>query len=154
TDCSRRHSEFDYGTCADPLARSSGRESKSGVGLQRHSRDSFGHRFGRDRWFFNPWSTVKTSSMDKFTNRQWSVILQLSDQSLPDLPSSDVPTIRDLTRDESQRMLLRNGAIAPNQFGKVYMLRDGVPAARAAVLETAFAKTFTDRNFLADVEKS
>jgi tripartite-type tricarboxylate transporter receptor subunit TctC len=104
--------------------------------------------------FFNPWSTVKTSSMDKFTNGQWSVILQLSDQSLPDLPSSNVPTIRDLTQDESQRMLLRYGAVAPNQFGKVYMLRDGVPAERAAALEAAFAKTFTDRNFLADAEKS
>ena len=104
--------------------------------------------------FFNPWSTVKTSSMDKFTSGQWSVILQLSDQSLPDLPSSNVPTIRDLTRDEDQRMLLRYGAIAPNQFGKVYMLRDGVSAARAAALEAASAKTFADRNFLADAEKS
>ena len=63
-------------------------------------------------------------------------------------------TIRDLTRDEDQRMLLRYGAIAPNQFGKVYMLRDGVSAARAAALEAAFAKTFADRNFLADAEKS
>jgi hypothetical protein len=92
--------------------------------------------------------------MDKFTSGQWSVILQLSDQSLPDLPSSNVPTIHDLTRDEDQRMLLRYGAIAPNQFGKVYMLRDGVSAARAAALEAAFAKTFADRNFLADAEKS
>ena len=104
--------------------------------------------------FFNPWSTVKASSLEKFTNGQWSVILQLSDQPLPDLPSSNVPTIRDLTRDESQRMLLRYGAIAPNQFGKVYMLRDGVPADRAAALEAAFARTFADRNFLADAEKS
>jgi tripartite-type tricarboxylate transporter receptor subunit TctC len=104
--------------------------------------------------FFNPWSTVKASSLEKFTNGQWSVILQLSDQPLPDLPSSNVPTIRDLTRDESQRMLLRYGAIAPNQFGKVYMLRDGVPADRAAALEVAFARTFADRNFLADAEKS
>jgi tripartite-type tricarboxylate transporter receptor subunit TctC len=104
--------------------------------------------------FFNPWSTVKTSSLEKFTSGQWSVILQLSDQSLPDLPSSDIPTIRDLTRDESQRMLLRYGAIAPNQFGKVYLLRDGVPAERAGALEAAFVKTFADRNFLADAEKS
>ena len=104
--------------------------------------------------FFNPWSTVKASSLEKFTNGQWSVILQLSDQPLPDLPSSNVPTIRDLTRDESQRMLLRYGAIAPNQFGKVYMLRDGVPADRAAALEAAFARTFVDQNFLADAEKS
>jgi len=104
--------------------------------------------------FFNPWSTVKASSLDKFTSGQWSVILQLSDQPLPDLPASNVPTIRDVTRDESQRMLLRYGAIAPNQFGKVYMLRDGVPADRAAALEVAFARTFADRDFLADAEKS
>ena len=104
--------------------------------------------------FFNPWSTVKASSLEKFTDGQWSVILQLSDQPLPDLPSNNVPTIRDLTRDESQRMLLRYGAIAPNQFGKVYMLRDGVPADRAAALEVAFTRTFADRSFLADAEKS
>src|SRR4029453_7191473 len=68
--------------------------------------------------FFNPWSTVKASSLEKFTDGQWSVILQLSDQPLPDLPSSNVPTIRDLTRDESQRMLLRYGAIAPNHLAR------------------------------------
>jgi tripartite-type tricarboxylate transporter receptor subunit TctC len=104
--------------------------------------------------FFNPWSTVKVSSLEKFTSGQWSVILQLSDQTLPDLPSSGVPTIADLTRDEGQRMVLRYGTVAPNQFGKVYMLRDGVPADRAAALEAAFARTFADRSFLADAEKS
>jgi tripartite-type tricarboxylate transporter receptor subunit TctC len=104
--------------------------------------------------FFNPWSTVKASSLEKFTSGQWSVILQLGDQPLADLPSSNVPTIADLTRDESQRMLLRYGTVAPNQFGKVYMLRAGVPADRAAALEAAFASTFADRSFLADAEKS
>ena len=104
--------------------------------------------------FFNPWSTIKTSSSEKFTNGQWSVILQLGDQPLPDLPSKNVPTIADLTRDENQRMLLRYGTVAPNQFGKVYMLRDGVPVDRAAALEAAFAKTFKDKSFLADAQKS
>jgi tripartite-type tricarboxylate transporter receptor subunit TctC len=104
--------------------------------------------------FFNPWSTVKTSSLEKFTSGQWSVILQLSDQRLPDLPSPSVPTIQDLAHDENQRMLLRYGAIAPNQFGKVYMLRDGVPADRATALEGAFARIFADPSFLADAEKS
>jgi tripartite-type tricarboxylate transporter receptor subunit TctC len=104
--------------------------------------------------FFNPWSTVKASSLEKFTSGQWSVILQLSDQSLPDLPSANIPTIADLTADENQRMLLRYGTLAPNQFGKVYMLRPGVPADRAAALEAAFARTFADRNFQAEAEKS
>jgi tripartite-type tricarboxylate transporter receptor subunit TctC len=104
--------------------------------------------------FFNPWSTVKASSAEKFTSGEWSVILQLTDRSLPDLPSANVPTINALTANESRRMLLRYGTLAPNQFGKVYMLRPGVPADRAAALEAAFAGTFADPNFQADAAKS
>jgi hypothetical protein len=33
------------------------------------------------------------------------------------------------------------------------MLRPGVPADRAAVLEAVFAKTFADRNFQAEAQK-
>jgi hypothetical protein len=51
-------------------------------------------------------------------------------------------------------MLLRYGALAPNQFGKVYVLRPGVPADRAAVLEAAFARTFAGRNFQAEAERA
>ena len=103
--------------------------------------------------FFNPWSTVKPSSLDKFKNGDWSVIAQLADQPLPDLPANSIPTIPELTKDENQRLLLRYGTSAPNQFGKVYMLPLAVPADRAAALEAAFAKTLTDKSFLAEAEK-
>lgn len=103
--------------------------------------------------FFNPWSTVKPSSLDKFNSGDWAVIAQLADQPLPDLPAQNVPTIADLTNDPNQRMLLRYGTNAPNQFGKVYMLPMGVPGDRAAALEHAFVRTFADKNFLADAEK-
>ena len=93
--------------------------------------------------FFNPWSTVKPSSPDKFKSGDWSVIAQLTDQPLPDLPANNIPTINELTKDENQRLLLRYGTSAPNQFGKVYMLPMGVPADRAAALEAAFAKTLS-----------
>jgi len=103
--------------------------------------------------FFNPWSTVKPSSPDKFKSGEWSVLAQLTDQPLRDLPSSNIPTIPDLTKDQSQRMLLRYGTSAPNQFGKVYMLPRTVPADRAAALEAAFSKTLADKVFLSDAEK-
>lgn len=103
--------------------------------------------------FFNPWSTVKPSSPDKFKSGEWSVIAQLTDQPLHDLPAKDIPSIPDLTKDESRRMLLRYGASAPNQFGKVYMVPRTVPADRAAALEDAFAKTLTDKTFLREAEK-
>ncbi|MSP37645.1 MAG: hypothetical protein EXR70_04055 [Deltaproteobacteria bacterium] len=103
--------------------------------------------------FFNPWSTVKPSSTDKFKSGEWSVLLQLTDQPLRDLPATNIPTINDIAKDENQRALLRYGTSAPNQFGKVYMLPAAVPAERAAVLESAFAKTLADKSFLADAEK-
>ena len=103
--------------------------------------------------FFNPWSTVKPSSPDKFKSGEWSVLAQLTDEPLRDLPSSNIPTIPDLTKDQSQRMLLRYGTSAPNQFGKVYMLPRTVPADRAAALEAAFSKTLADKIFLSDAEK-
>lgn len=104
--------------------------------------------------FFNPWSTIKPTAAEKFQTGDWSVIAQLGDQPLRDLPASGIPTIPEFTRDEHQRALLRYGTSAPNQFGKVYMLPPGVPVAIAAALEAAFTKTLTDRAFLADAAKS
>jgi tripartite-type tricarboxylate transporter receptor subunit TctC len=104
--------------------------------------------------FFNPWSTIKPTALDKFKSGEWKVIAQLGDQPLSDLPAANIPTIPDLTKDESLRALLRYGASAPNQFGKVYMLPPGVPADRAAALENAFAKTLSDKSFLVEAEKS
>jgi len=108
---------------------------------------------GEVHGFFNPWSTVKTSSPEKFKSGDWSVLAQLTDLPLRDLPSSNIPTIPDLIKDEGQRMLLRYGTSAPNQFGKVYMLPRTVPADRANALEAAFAKTLADKTFLSDAEK-
>jgi len=104
--------------------------------------------------FFNPWSTIKPTALDKFKSGEWSVIAQLTDQPLRDLPAAGIPTIAELTKDENHRLLLRYGTSAPNQFGKVYVLPGGVAAERAAALETAFTKAFSDKSLLADAEKS
>jgi len=104
--------------------------------------------------FFNPWSTIKPTAWDKFKSGEWLVLAQLTDQPLRDLPANGIPTIPELTKDETQRSLLRYGTSAPNQFGKVYMLPPGVSTERAAALEAAFTKTFRDKTFLADAEKS
>ena len=104
--------------------------------------------------FFNPWSTIKPTALDKFKSGEWLVIAQLTDQPLRDLPATGIPTIVDLTKDETHRLLLRYGTSAPNQFGKVYMLPLAVSADRAAALETAFLTAFSDQSFLADAEKS
>lgn len=104
--------------------------------------------------FFNPWSTIKSTALDKFNSGEWRVIAQLTNHPLSDLPTGNVPTIPELTKDKAIRALLYYGAAAPNQFGKAYMLPPGVPMERAAALETAFTKALKDRGFLKDAKKS
>jgi tripartite-type tricarboxylate transporter receptor subunit TctC len=103
--------------------------------------------------FFNSWTSAKITSMDKFRSGEWSILAQLGDDPIPDLPVANVPTIPMLGKTNEQRQLLRFGTSVPNQFGKVYVLAAGVPQDRAAALEAAFAKAFTDKELLAEAEK-
>jgi tripartite-type tricarboxylate transporter receptor subunit TctC len=103
--------------------------------------------------FVNTWQSLKITSVDKIKNGEWSLLAQLSEKPIKDLPTSNVPTIPMLTKNNDQQQLLRFGASTPNQFGKVYILPPGTPGDRAASLEVAFAKTFADKEFLADADK-
>lgn len=108
---------------------------------------------GEVEGFFNTWTSSKITSMDKFKTGEWTIVAQLGDEPLPDLPFPNVPTIPMLAKNDEQRQLLRFGTSVPNQFGKVYLLAAGVPPDRAMALETAFARAFADKELLADAEK-
>jgi tripartite-type tricarboxylate transporter receptor subunit TctC len=108
---------------------------------------------GEVEGFFNTSTSSKITSMDKFKTGEWTILAQLGDEPLPDLPSPNVPTIPMLAKNDEQRQLLRFGTSVPNQFGKVYLLATGVPSDRALALETAFARAFADKELLADAEK-
>jgi tripartite-type tricarboxylate transporter receptor subunit TctC len=101
----------------------------------------------------NSWESSKVTSLDRIKNGDWQILAQLGDNPVAELPVKNVPTIPQIAKTEEQRQLLRFGAAAPNQFGKVYVVSPGVPPDRAAALETALARTFTDKEFLADAEK-
>jgi len=103
--------------------------------------------------FFNTWTSSKITSMDKFKTGEWSILAQLGDEPIRDLPVANVPAIPALGKNDEQRQLLRFGTSIPNQFGKVYLLAAGVPQDRAAALEAAFAKAFTDKELLAEADK-
>lgn len=103
--------------------------------------------------FCNSWESTKVTSLDRVRNGEWQVLAQIGDQPIAALPVKNVPTIAQIAKTEEQQQLLRFGAWAPNQFAKVYSLPPGTPADRAAVLETALAKTFADKEFLAEAEK-
>lgn len=103
--------------------------------------------------FFNTWTSVKITSLDKFRSGEWLVLAQLADDPIPDLTIPNVPTIPAIVKNEEQRQLLLFGTSVPNQFGKVYVIGPGVPPERAAALESAFAKAFADKQLLAEAEK-
>ena len=103
--------------------------------------------------FFNSWESTKVTSLDRVKNGDWQILAQLGDQPIAALPVKNVPTIAQIAKTEEQQQLLRFGAYAPNQFAKVYTVPPGTPADRAAALESALTKTFTDKEFLADADK-
>ncbi|HEY7558511.1 MAG TPA: tripartite tricarboxylate transporter substrate-binding protein [Candidatus Binatia bacterium] len=108
---------------------------------------------GEVEGFVNTWQSLKITSIDKFKNGEWLILAQLSEKPIKDLPTSNVPTIPMLAKNSEQQQLLKFGTSTPNAFGKVYVLAPGAPADRAAALEAAFAKTFADKELLADAEK-
>jgi len=101
----------------------------------------------------NSWESSKVTSLDPIKNGDWQILAQLGDNPIADLPVKNVPTIPQIAKTEEQRQLLRFGAAAPNQFGKVYVIPPAVPQERAAALELALTKTFADKEFLAEAEK-
>jgi tripartite-type tricarboxylate transporter receptor subunit TctC len=103
--------------------------------------------------FLNSWESTKITSLDKVKSGEWLILAQLGDNPIAELPATNVPTIPQIAKTEEQRQLIRFGAAAPNQFGKVYVVAPTVPQDRSAALEAALAKTFVDKEFLADAEK-
>ena len=103
--------------------------------------------------FFNTWTSSKVTSLDKVKSGEWLLLAQLTEKPMKDLIVSNVPTIQQISRSEEQRMLLKYGTSTPNDFGKVYVLPPGVPAERAAALESAFAKVFKDKELIAEADK-
>ena len=103
--------------------------------------------------FFNTWTSSKVTSMDKVKSGEWLVLAQLTETPMKDLIVPNVPTIQKIARSEEQRLLLKYGTSTPNDFGKVYVIPSGVPADRAAALESAFEKVFKDKELIADADK-
>jgi len=108
---------------------------------------------GEVEGFFNTWTSSKVTSFDKIKNGEWLVLAQLSESPIKDLIIPNVPTIPQIAKTNEQRLIMKFGTSTPNDFGKVYVLPPGVPADRAAALETAFARAMADKELLADADK-
>lgn len=108
---------------------------------------------GEVEGFFNTWTSVKITSLDKVKNGEWLILAQMGDRPIKDLPFPAIPTIAKVARNDEQHQILRFGTSVPNDFGKAYVLAPDVPEDRAQALEEAFHKSLADKELLSEAAK-
>lgn len=102
---------------------------------------------------FNGWASLKSSNWNRIQKGEWLILLQVSEDPIPDLPGK-VPMIFSLAKNPEDRQLIRLTTLVPYQFARPLLVGPRVPAQRVATLANAFAKTMADPKFLAEAEKA
>ena len=97
------------------------------------------------------YSSITTMRPDWLRDKTIRILLQLSLTKHPDLP--DVPTVMELARTDAQREILRL-LFAQSAMGRVLFAPPGLPKAMVDAHRQAFDRMLSDKEFLADVERS
>jgi tripartite-type tricarboxylate transporter receptor subunit TctC len=103
---------------------------------------------GRCGW---SWSSVKSTHKSWLDDKRMIVLIQLSLNKHPDLP--DVPLVMDYAKTDEQRQILKM-VFARNVMGRPFLAPPNLPPDRAVTLRKAFTDTMTDKDFLAEAEKT
>jgi tripartite-type tricarboxylate transporter receptor subunit TctC len=103
---------------------------------------------GRCGW---SWSSVKSTHKSWLDDKKMIVLVQLSLAKHPEMP--DVPLVMDFAKTDEQRAILKM-LFARNVMGRPYLAPPNLPADRVAALRTAFMDTMSDKDFLADADKT
>jgi len=98
------------------------------------------------------WETLKTAWAKAIPAGEVNVVLQVTAKKLPELPNA--PLALDLAKSEEAKLLLRAGAIDPAAVVRVYVTTPRIAKDRLQILRTAFAKTLTDPEFVAEAKKA
>ena len=98
------------------------------------------------------WETLKSAWAKAIPAGEVNVVLQVTAKKLPELPNA--PLALDLAKSEEAKLLLRAGAIDPAAVVRVYVTTPRIAKDRLQILRTAFAKTLTDPEFVAEAKKA
>jgi len=98
------------------------------------------------------WETLKTAWAKAIPAGEVNVVLQVTAKKLTDLPN--VPLALELAKTEEAKLLLRAGAIDPAAIVRVYVATPRTPKERLQILRSAFAKTLTDPEFMAEAKRA
>ena len=98
------------------------------------------------------WETLKTAWGKAISSGEVNIVLQVTAKKLADLPN--VPLALELAKTDEAKLLLRAGAIDPAAIVRVYVTTPRIPKERLQLLRSAFAKTLTDPEFVAEAKRA
>jgi tripartite-type tricarboxylate transporter receptor subunit TctC len=96
------------------------------------------------------WDSIVSRYYDWITDKKINLLVQLASQKHPDLPN--VPAFSDFAKTDAERQMLRVFTL-PNEMGRPFFMRAGIPADRFKVLRAAFVAAMKDPQLLADAKK-
>ncbi|MBT3792704.1 MAG: hypothetical protein HN658_04700 [Rhodospirillales bacterium] len=95
------------------------------------------------------WASIVSRYYRWVKNKKINLLVQLANKKHPDLPN--VPFIMDFAKNEEERQMLRMFT-TPNEMGRPFFMREGVPADRVKVLQAAFMAALSDPKLLKDAK--
>ena len=98
------------------------------------------------------WETLKVAWSKAIPAGEVNVVLQVTAKKIPDLPNA--PMALDLAKSDEAKQLLKAGAIDPAAIVRVYVTTPRTPKDRLQVLRTAFVRTLTDPDFIAEAKRA
>jgi tripartite-type tricarboxylate transporter receptor subunit TctC len=96
------------------------------------------------------WASVKATQAEALRDNHLRILLQFGLTRHQELPN--VPWVFDYAKSEADKVALKL-VLSPQEFGRPYMVADGVPDGVVALLRTAFDETMKDEAFRADAAK-
>ena len=99
-----------------------------------------------------PWESLRPTWRQALEANEATVVLQVTEQPLPDLPG--VPLALGLARTDEARQLIRAGIIVPTTASRLYAMPPATPPDRVRLLRAAFLKTLSDPAFVNDARQA
>jgi tripartite-type tricarboxylate transporter receptor subunit TctC len=96
------------------------------------------------------WDSIVSRYYSWIEDKKINLLVQLANKKHPDLPN--VPFIMDFARNDTERRMLRIFT-TPNEMGRPFFARGGIPADRVKALQKAFLDALNDPKLLAEAKK-
>jgi tripartite-type tricarboxylate transporter receptor subunit TctC len=96
------------------------------------------------------WDSIVSRYYEWIQDKKINLLVQLATNKHPDLPN--VPSFKDFAKSDAERAMLKIFT-TPNEMGRPFFARGGVPADRVKALRKAFVETMKDPKLLAEAKK-